>query len=140
VSVVDDNVEEVGSPPDRRREQGGWVWYDWANSVFPTSVITVFGSLYLTAIAADAAIADTATNGPNPCPADGDGGTNKLVDCQIDVFGLHFQAGSLWGYLLAAATVIQVLIVPLMARSPTGRRTRSGCSRSRRSAARPRRC
>ncbi len=114
MSVVDDNVEEVGSPPDRRREQGGWVWYDWANSVFPTSVITVFGSLYLTAIAADAAIADTATNGPNPCPADGDGGTNKLVDCQIDVFGLHFQAGSLWGYLLAAATVIQVLIVPLM--------------------------
>lgn len=114
MSVVDGNPETVPSAPDRRREQRGWVWYDWANSVFPTSVITVFGSLYLTAVAAEAALADTATNGPNPCPADGDGGTNKLVDCQISVFGLHFQAGSLWGYLLAAATIIQVLIVPLL--------------------------
>jgi MFS transporter, UMF1 family len=114
MSVVDGGTETVPSAPDRRREQSGWVWYDWANSVFPTSVITVFGSLYLTAVAAEAALADTATNGPNPCPSDGDGGTNKLVDCQISVFGLHFQAGSLWGYLLAAATIIQVLIVPLL--------------------------
>jgi UMF1 family MFS transporter len=114
MSVVDGSPDTVPSAPDRKREQRGWVWYDWANSVFPTSVITVFGSLYLTAIAADAAIADKATNGPNPCPSDGDGGTNKLVDCQISVLGLHFQAGSLWGYLLAAATIVQVLIVPLL--------------------------
>jgi UMF1 family MFS transporter len=114
MSVVDGDTETVPNAPDRRREQRGWVWYDWANSVFPTSVITVFGSLYLTAVAAEAAMADTATNGANPCPADGDGGTNKLVDCQISVLGLHFQAGSLWGYLLAAATVVQVLIVPLL--------------------------
>jgi UMF1 family MFS transporter len=113
VSVVGDQ-EAVGNAPDRRREQRGWVFYDWANSVFPTSVITVFGALYLTAIAAEAAIADKATNGPNPCPSDGDGGTNKLVDCQIAVFGWHFQTGSLWGYLLAAATIVQVLVVPLM--------------------------
>ncbi len=114
MSVVDGSQETVPSAPDRRREQQGWVWYDWANSVFPTSVITVFGSLYLTAVAAEAALADKATNGPNPCPSDGDGGTNKLVDCKIDVFGWYFQAGSLWGYLLAAATIIQVLIVPLL--------------------------
>lgn len=114
MSVVDDGRETVPSAPDRKREQRGWVWYDWANSVFPTSVTTVFGSLYLTAVAAEAAIADKATNGPNPCPSDGDGGTNKLVDCQIGIAGLHFQAGSLWGYLLAVATVVQVLIVPVM--------------------------
>lgn len=114
MSAVDDSPDTVGSAPDRRREQRGWVWYDWANSVFPTSVTTVFGALYLTAVAGEAALADTATNGPNPCPADGQGDTNKLVNCQIDVFGWHFQAGSLWGYLLAAATIVQVLIVPLM--------------------------
>ncbi len=113
MSVVDDQ-EAVGNAPDRRREQRGWVFYDWANSVFPTSVITVFGALYLTAIAAEAAMADTARNGPNPCPAKPDGSANKLVDCEIGAFGLHFQAGALWGYLLAFATVIQVLIVPLM--------------------------
>lgn len=114
MSVVDDGRETMTSASNRKREQRGWVWYDWANSVFPTSVTTVFGSLYLTAVAADAAIADKATNGPNPCPADSAGDTNKLVDCQIGILGLHFQAGSLWGYLLAVATVVQVLIVPLM--------------------------
>ncbi|MBM7775050.1 UMF1 family MFS transporter [Actinokineospora baliensis] len=108
MSMVDD------SPKARKREQRGWCWYDWANSVFPTSVTTVFGSLYLTEVAASAAIADTARNGPNPCPADGAGNTDKLRDCDISLFGLDFPAGSLWGYLLSIATVIQVLIVPLM--------------------------
>jgi UMF1 family MFS transporter len=114
MSVVDDGRETVPSAPDRKREQRGWVWYDWANQVFPTTVTAVFGALYLTAVAANSAMADTATNGPNPCPEKPDGSTNKLVDCQIDVFGLHFQAGSLWGYLLAVATVIQVLVVPVL--------------------------
>src|ERR1043165_2398464 len=93
----------------RKQEQRGWVWYDWANSVFPTSVTTVFGSLYLTAVAATAAKSDTALNGADPCP-----GGDKLRDCDVSVFGLQFPAGSLWGYLLSFATVIQVLIVPLM--------------------------
>ncbi|PPK62775.1 MFS transporter [Actinokineospora auranticolor] len=98
----------------RVRTQRGWCWYDWANSVFPTSVTTVFGSLYLTEIAANAATADTTRNGPNPCPANLAGNTDKLRDCDISALGLDFPAGSLWGYLLSLATVIQVLIVPLM--------------------------
>lgn len=110
MSVVDGDDRTVSSAPDRRREQKGWVWYDWANSVFPTSVVTVFGSLYLTSVAGEAALADTALNGPDPCLGD----TSKLVDCRIEIVGLTFQAGSLWGYLLAVATVVQVLIVPLM--------------------------
>ena len=96
-------------PEARKREQKGWVWYDWANSVFPTSVTTVFGSLYLTSVAASSAQQDTARNGPSPCP-----GGDKLRDCDISVLGMQFPAGSLWGYLLSFATVIQVLIVPLM--------------------------
>jgi UMF1 family MFS transporter len=104
-----EQASAVAEARDRKREQRGWVWYDWANSVFPTSVTTVFGSLYLTAVAATAAEADTARNGPTPCP-----GGDRLRDCDISVFGLEFPAGSLWGYLLSFATVIQVLIVPLM--------------------------
>lgn len=107
-------VDETGRDAVRRREQRGWVWYDWANSVFPTSVTTVFGALYLTAVAAEAARRDTALNGPNPCPADAEGNRDKLRDCAIGVFGLHFPAGSLWGYLLSAATMIQVLVLPIM--------------------------
>jgi UMF1 family MFS transporter len=111
--MVDDSIP-VADAATRKREQRGWVWYDWANSVFPTSVTTVFGSLYLTSVAANAAIADTARNGANPCPADAAGKTDKLTSCDISLFGWDFAAGSLWGYLLSFATVIQVLIVPLM--------------------------
>ncbi|GLW94980.1 MFS transporter [Actinokineospora globicatena] len=107
-------VDDSQTAEARKREQRGWCWYDWANSVFPTSVTTVFGSLYLTEVAASAAMADKGLNGPNPCPADSAGNTDKLRDCDISLFGLDFPAGSLWGYLLSIATVIQVLIVPLM--------------------------
>lgn len=43
---------------DRRREQRGWYFYDFACSVYSTTVLTVFLGPYLTAIAKDAADAD----------------------------------------------------------------------------------
>ncbi|GLZ28370.1 MFS transporter [Lentzea sp. NBRC 105346] len=104
--VVD---SDAGTAERRRKEQRGWVWYDWANSVFPTSVVTVFLSLYLPAVAMDAAKADTARNGLNPCAGD-----NAFDHCDVSVAGLQFPIGSLWGYLLSFATVIQVIILPIM--------------------------
>lgn len=97
-------------PPSaaRQREHRGWCWYDWANSVFPTSVTVVFLSLYLTTVATDAAKSDLVRNGPNACP-----GGNALQQCDIALLGVSFPAGSLWGYLLSVATVIQVLILPI---------------------------
>ncbi|MGH3940662.1 MAG: MFS transporter [Pseudonocardiaceae bacterium] len=95
---MDDPHDDV-----RRREQRGWCWYDWANSVFPTSIITVFLSLYLTTVAED----DAQASG-QLCPGD-----NALVSCDIGLLGLHFPAGALWGYLLAASTILQVLILPV---------------------------
>lgn len=92
----------------RRVEQRGWCWYDWANSVFPTSIVTVFLSLYLTEVAATAAQADTVRNGAAPCP-----GGNSLVRCDVALLGISFPAGSLWGYLLALATVVQVGVLPV---------------------------
>ena len=87
----------------RRREQRAWCWYDWANSVFPTSIITVFFSLYLTMVAKNDALATG-----QRCPT-----RNALVGCDISLFGVHFPAGSLFDYLLAAATLLQVLVLPL---------------------------
>jgi len=109
-------MTEVGTPlaphsgdaPAGRREQRGWAFYDWANSVFPTSIVTVFLSLYLTAVAEEAAKADTALNGPLPCP-----GGDTLRDCDVILLGLRFPAGTLWGYLLSAATVVLVLVLPI---------------------------
>lgn len=97
---------------DRRREQRGWYFYDWANSAFYTSVITVFGALYTGSVAADDARTDVARNGPNPC-VDAQGDPSTLQNCDISMFGLAFPAGSLWGYLLSAATIIQVLVLPI---------------------------
>jgi UMF1 family MFS transporter len=52
---------------DRKREQRGRYFYDWANSPFYSSVTTVFGALYLSSVAAADARADVARNGPRPC-------------------------------------------------------------------------
>jgi UMF1 family MFS transporter len=88
----------------RRRDQRAWCWYDWANSVFPTSIITVFLAIYLTVVAKNDALAAGQT-----CPT-----RNALVGCDISLFGLQFPAGSLFDYLLAAATLLQVLVLPLI--------------------------
>jgi UMF1 family MFS transporter len=87
-----------------RRDQRAWCWYDWANSAFPTSIVTVFLSLYLTMVAKNDALAAGQT-----CPT-----RNALVGCNISLFGLQFPAGSLFDYLLAAATLLQVLVLPLI--------------------------
>ncbi|WP_019853831.1 MFS transporter [Actinopolyspora mortivallis] len=92
----------------RRDAQRGWCWYDWANSVFPTSITTVFLSLYLTEVATRAAESDVARNGSAACP-DGD----ALRRCDVAFLGWHFPAGSLWGYLLSVAAVLQLLVLPL---------------------------
>lgn len=94
----------------RKRERRGWYFYDWANSTFYTSVITVFGAAYVGSIAAEDARTDP-RNGPNAC-----GGSDldtKLVNCDITVLGLDFPAGALWGYLIGVATVVQVLVMPV---------------------------
>lgn len=88
---------------DRRRDQRAWCWYDWANSVFPTSIITVFLSVYLTTVARNDALA-----AGQPCPT-----RNSLVGCTISLFGWRFPAGALFDYLLAAATLLQVVVLPL---------------------------
>ena len=101
------SVTEAGSRP-RRREHRAWCWYDWANSVFQTSVTTVFLSLYLTTVATRAAQDDVARNGVGACP-----GGNALQQCDVSLLGVVFPAGSLWGYLLSVASIVQVLVLPI---------------------------
>lgn len=82
-------------------EQRAWCTYDWANSVFQTSVLTVFLSLYLTAVAQ----ADARASG-RPCPT-------ALRDCAVSAFGFQVQAGSIFGFVLAGSTFIQILVLPV---------------------------
>jgi UMF1 family MFS transporter len=80
-------------PVDRalKRERLGWYSYDWAMSVFNTSVTTVFLAPYLTSIAESA--------------ADADG--------RIHPLGISVPAGSYFGYVLSVSVVLQVLVLPL---------------------------
>lgn len=76
---------------ERRREQRGWYFYDWANSVFSTSVLTVFLGPYLTEIAKSA--------------ADPDGFVYPL--------GIPVRAGSYFAYAVSASVLLSVLVMPL---------------------------
>ena len=84
------------------REQRGWCLYDWANSVFKISVLAVFFSRYLTEVVSD----DARAHGQS-CPT-------VLRGCAVDVLGISVQAGSVFGFLLSASTILQVLLLPLV--------------------------
>ncbi|MBA2324778.1 MAG: MFS transporter [Pseudonocardiales bacterium] len=94
-------VELKGPRAGLNAEQRAWCSYDWANSVFQTSVLTVFLSLYLTSVAQ----ADARAGG-QPCPT-------ALRDCAVSLFGWQVAAGSLFGFLLAGSTLVQLLVLPI---------------------------
>lgn len=73
------------------KEQRAWYFYDWANSAFSTTVVTLFLGPYLTALAKNA--------------ADAQGLIHPL--------GLPISAQSLWPYMVSLSVAIQVLILPL---------------------------
>ena len=75
-----------------RREQRGWYFYDWANSAFPTTVLTVFIGPYLTTIAKAA--------------ADGSGFVYPL--------GLKVAPESFFPYVVSLSVLLQVIFLPLL--------------------------
>ncbi|MGY1745865.1 MFS transporter [Blastococcus sp. SYSU D00695] len=77
--------------PALRRERFGWYSYDWAMSVFNTSVTTVFFGPYLKQVADDAV---------------GEDGDLRLL-------GLSIPTGSWFSYVLSLSVVLQVLVLPL---------------------------
>jgi MFS transporter, UMF1 family len=84
-------TDAAGSAAERRREQRGWYFYDWANSVFSTSVLTVFLGPYLTEIAKAA--------------ADAEGFVHPL--------GIPVRAGSYFAYAVSASVLLSVFVMPL---------------------------
>jgi UMF1 family MFS transporter len=87
---------------DRRRQQRGWYFYDWACSVYSTSVLTVFLGPYLTDVAKSA--------------ADSHGYVHPL--------GLTLSAGSFFAYCVSASVILAIVAMPLTgsAADRTGRK------------------
>ncbi|MER8067949.1 MFS transporter [Streptomyces sp. NPDC094034] len=77
---------------ERRREQRGWYFYDFACSVYSTSVLTVFLGPYLTSVAKAA--------------ADADGFVRPL--------GIPIRAGSVFAYTVSLSIVVAVVVMPLV--------------------------
>ena len=73
------------------REQRGWYFYDWANSAFYTTVVTLFFGPYLTSLAQAA--------------ADPRG--------FVHPFGIPVDARAWWPYVLSAAVVAQIVALPV---------------------------
>lgn len=74
-----------------QREQRAWYVYDWANSAFQTTVLTVFLGPYLTALADAAAI---------------DGFVRPL--------GIPVRAAAYFPYLVSASALLQIVAMPIV--------------------------
>ncbi len=74
-----------------RIQRLGWYTYDWANSAFSTSVVTVFLGPYLTSIASAAAGPDSTS---------------------VTVLGVAIHPGSWYSYCVSLSVLLQVLFLP----------------------------
>jgi MFS transporter, UMF1 family len=86
---------EVASVLDRRgfaRQRFGWYAYGWASHSFETTVVTVFMSRYLPAVAGNA--------------------VGK--DGRLHVLGLPILPGSVFVYVVSACSVLLVVLMPIV--------------------------
>src|SRR5437867_11445193 len=81
---------------NNRREQVGWYFYDWANSAFYTTVVTVFLGPYLTEVAKAAA------------QSLGEGNTF------VYPLGIKVFYGSFFPYVVSLSVALQVLLLPIL--------------------------
>src|SRR6195952_4912257 len=87
------------SPVDRLEQQKAWNWYDWANSAFYTTVLSVLFAPYMITVAGRAA---GCVNADDTCSR------------TVDVLGLHLAAGSLPSYLTSFATILSAFLLPIV--------------------------
>ncbi|WP_017586707.1 MFS transporter [Nocardiopsis ganjiahuensis] len=107
MSTTSDTVEGQGPSPDpaqRKREQRGWYTYDWANSVFITSVVTVLIGPYLSDLACNAAGAADAAACRDSSLA--------IAPLGADFLTLHPNA--LYPALTTLAILIQIVLLPVV--------------------------
>jgi UMF1 family MFS transporter len=83
----------------RRREQRAWNWYDWANSAYYTTVLSVLFAPYMITVASRAA-----------------GCTRLDETCNrtLSVLGIPVAAGSLPFYLTSFATIASAFVLPVV--------------------------
>jgi UMF1 family MFS transporter len=86
-------------PLERRRQQRAWNWYDWANSGYYTTVLSVLFAPYMITVAGRAA---------------GCRDADETCSRTVSVLGLHLAAGSLPFYLTSFATIASAFVLPVV--------------------------
>jgi MFS transporter, UMF1 family len=84
----------------RSKEQKAWNWYDWANSAFYTTILSVLFAPFMITVAGRAA----------GCGDSADDTCSRTVS----VLGLHVAAGSLPFYLISFATISSAFVLPVV--------------------------
>src|SRR4051812_26540126 len=89
----------AAAPVSSRRERTGWYFYDWANSAFSTTVITVFLGPFLTTVTEQAA---GCALGADECHG------------RVHPLGVTVAAGSYFPYLVSLSVLLTVVVLPVM--------------------------
>ncbi len=85
-------MSTLSVPVNDKREIFGWAMYDWANSAFSTTVVTVFLGPYLTSITKAAADASGL----------------------VYLLGVPIRYNSFFTYIISASVLLQVTILPIL--------------------------
>lgn len=92
-------VTDPAHPGSTRRERTGWYFYDWANSAFQTTVITVFLGPFLTTVTELAAGCEL---GADSCHG------------YVHPLGVRVAAGSYYPYLVSLSVLLTVFVLPVV--------------------------
>ena len=86
-----------------RSERVGWYFYDWANSAFYTSVVTVFLGPYLGAVARRAAGCTDPAVIAAGCPG-----------ARLYPLGIPVAPGSVFAYTVSLSVLLSVVVLPVV--------------------------
>jgi UMF1 family MFS transporter len=92
--------DDLLDPALRRREQRSWYVYDWANSAYVTTTLTVLFGPYLTVVAKRAA-----------CPGRP---TDEACGTDLSVLGVPVSPGSLALYAVTVTTLLSAVLLPVV--------------------------
>ena len=94
-SALDSSVESRRTKDTPH--QKAWYWYDWANSAYVTTTLTVLMAPYLTVIAKKAA-----------CPTQA---SDLACHTNLNVIGIPVAPGSLVFYVLTISTIVSAIVL-----------------------------
>jgi UMF1 family MFS transporter len=95
ISAVDSSVESRRTKDTAH--QKAWYWYDWANSAYVTTTLTVLMAPYLTVVAKKAA-----------CPTLA---ADVACHTNLKVIGIPVDPGSLVFYVLTVSTIVSAIVL-----------------------------